>query len=540
MPLHAQNQLVPAEGAVKLRRVWTMIGDDVEGKNRIGQEVGGLPDINNDSIADFVVRTPSGLLLFLGSRGQISSEPYKVIRDGSLIARTPIVGDFWGDGRLSIGIGMSYDGPGGNYVDVLQLFALDSGVTLSEKRAELDPFRTLDPPVLYSQPTVAVMEIDGRAGDELTLVEERLYRGDSLYETAEVWFYLGGPDFQLDSHSVLIRDTGLFGPPSNFSARFADLDGDRRVDMVMSGTYPGVGEMLRFYWGDDDSPASWSRRPPDRDVRLVHGQIGINDLLSANFGDFDGDGITDLASQEYEDVAGVRVYLSSSGKNVRTRSFDLADADVTYSEDYSLSRWRVGPLNDSLQRFDMLPVGGTISPGQTARFLVSGGSLGPDHDYEAWYAPGLDGLFNEFVFNVGAAVGDITSDGWPDLLYGAPNYGIAQQGIAFVLAGGPEIPLDDPSMAVEEYPVAGESGGLYLWPNPVEDELHIAWRGNLRLMPARFKIFELNGELIIESDADAHHGEMLWKCAGVAAGIYLLIVYDNDNNRIADARIIKR
>ena len=52
--LQAQNQLVPADDAVKLRKVWSMIGDDVEGKNRIGYAVTGLPDISGDSINEFV------------------------------------------------------------------------------------------------------------------------------------------------------------------------------------------------------------------------------------------------------------------------------------------------------------------------------------------------------------------------------------------------------------------------------------------------------------------------------------------------------
>jgi hypothetical protein len=287
--------------------------------------------------------------------------------------------------------------------------------------------------------------------------------------------------------------------------------------------------MLRFYWSDENSPWSWAERQPDRDIPIVEGTIGLSYYLhnpTPYLEDYDGDGVGDLDGSEFvEGIDGVRVYLSSR-KNARTRSFTLDDADIYYPDQFR--GYTIGPLNDSLGKHDMLAL--------VYRY-VSGSASGPDFDYEAYYSP--DGL-DEYSRGRGMPVGDVTGDGWPDIADGHEMEGPAvNTGVAMVLAGGPYIPFDDPSMVVEEYPVAGESTGLYLWPNPVDDELHIAWKGNLRTMPSRFEIHDMNGELVVEGEVEAYRGEALWRCAGVAAGAYLLTAYDKENNRIADARIIK-
>jgi len=46
--------------------------------------------------------------------------------------------------------------------------------------------------------------------------------------------------------------------------------------------------------------------------------------------------------------------------------------------------------------------------------------------------------------------------------------------------------------------------------------------------------------MIVERRVEPYRGAAVWRCAGVTAGAYLLVAYDNDNKRIADARIIKR
>ncbi len=279
--------------------------------------------------------------------------------------------------------------------------------------------------------------------------------------------------------------------------------------------------------------------PPDRDLPLIHAQTGINSIISLLIADFDGDGAADLASREYEDVNGARVYLSSR-KNMRERSFTLEDADIYYEGDWSINSLSAGSLNDSTGIYDMLPIGGLTKLNHYARYYVSGSAEGPNHDYEASYVPAEDGVLNRFIFSFGGEIGDVNNDGWPDIGYSTPNYGVATSGIALILAGGPYIPFDDPSTVVEEVPIAGESGGLFLWPNPVVDVLHIAWRGNLKEKPVRFAVFDMVGREVVSGKVDPYRGSAKWECGSVNDGTYVLVVYGSDDHMIATANVIKQ
>ncbi len=139
---------------------------------------------------------------------------------------------------------------------------------------------------------------------------------------------------------------------------------------------------------------------------------------------------------------------------------------------------------------------------------------------------------------------DVTGDGYDDQIHANHLYRgdfvHINTGIAIVLAGGPEIPLDDTTLSVVEHPVAGESGGLYLWPNPVVDELHIAWKGNLKRMPARFTVFDVVGQEVVSGDVEPYRGAALWRCGSVAAGTYTVVAYDAQGGTIAAARVVKR
>ena len=170
-------------------------------------------------------------------------------------------------------------------------------------------------------------------------------------------------------------------------------------------------------------------------------------------------------------------------------------------------------------------------------WTVSGGSWGPDNDYDATY-PTAHFPDYPFAFH-SKGVRDVTGDGWDDFLGARDNFGaIVSEGIAILLAGGPYIPFDDPTVSVREEPVAGDDGGLYLWPNPVIDELNIAWRGDLAQMPARFEVFNSRGESIVSGSVDPWQGKALWECADVANGSYVLVGYDQEGRQIGSAPVL--
>ncbi len=104
-----------------------------------------------------------------------------------------------------------------------------------------------------------------------------------------------------------------------------------------------------------------------------------------------------------------------------------------------------------------------------------------------------------------------------------------------VLAGGPEIP----TTGVREEPVAGESGGLSLWPNPVRDALHVAWKGNLKKMPHRFAVHDMVGRRVAGGAVEPSVGSAIWRCGDAATGTYVLTAYDEAGEVIATARVVK-
>jgi hypothetical protein len=107
-----------------------------------------------------------------------------------------------------------------------------------------------------------------------------------------------------------------------------------------------------------------------------------------------------------------------------------------------------------------------------------------------------------------------------------------------VWSGGPYIP-DDPSLGVEEIVIAGRRDAITMWPNPASDELHIAWRGDLGRMPSWFAVHDMLGREVAHGAVESWRGEALWSCAGVAAGVYVISMYDADDALITTGRIIK-
>ena len=108
-----------------------------------------------------------------------------------------------------------------------------------------------------------------------------------------------------------------------------------------------------------------------------------------------------------------------------------------------------------------------------------------------------------------------------------------------IIAGGPYIPLDDPTLSVRQEAVAGEERGLSLWPNPVRTHLNIAWRGDLRRNPQTFTIVDAAGRTVVSESFSSSIGAIRWECGEeVAAGRYQLVVRDETGAVIATSAIL--
>jgi len=114
-----------------------------------------------------------------------------------------------------------------------------------------------------------------------------------------------------------------------------------------------------------------------------------------------------------------------------------------------------------------------------------------------------------------------------------------KSGIAGILGGGPQIPRD-PTMGVRAIAGEGHEQAVALWPNPMREELHIAWRGDLRRMPSRFVVYDMLGREVARGDVEPGRGAALWRCGDLPGGVYLLSIHDSSGVPIATARVVKR
>jgi hypothetical protein len=333
------------------------------------------------------------------------------------------------------------------------------------------------------------------------------YSNGELSRKPEVWIYRGGPEFQVDSPTVVLRDSEE-NDAAGYQMHIGRFDNDERPDLVMGFKAQGSGSKLNLFFRSDGSPWNWSQ--PDRVVAMG----GVTSL------DCDGDGMLDIATGGFGNY--VAVFLSGSGKDIRTRSLDNNDADLRYAP-YA-SPLALGYLSDSSRRYQML---GILGDGLKRGF--SGGPGGPD-PFWVTYSGELWGGYQ--------AIGDVTGDGWTELMTGISTVNF-DAGIAVIYAGGPYIPRD-PSLGVRAIAGEGHADALSVWPNPVTTELHIAWRGDLKRMPRLFAVYDLAGKLIAQGDVESWRGEALWQCADAPADVYILSISDYRGEVIATTRVIKQ
>jgi hypothetical protein len=256
--------------------------------------------------------------------------------------------------------------------------------------------------------------------------------------------------------------------------------------------------------------------------------------------DCDGDGVADLVIDrgwlDQPARKGVYLYRSGTGRSMRTRALTMDDADRWFEG--SINHGRGGGLNDRSRRFESLCImESTAKTDSQPRFYVfSGGSDGPDPAYDAWC---------NFPFNgvpLGSPIDDVDGDGWSDYLCGDPlTYAYsfrADVGTAVIFAGGPYIPGPKIS-GVDAIASQGHAHAVTVWPSPAHDELHIAWRGDLKRMPHTFVVHDLLGREVARGDVREGAGAALWHCGDVAAGIYLLSINDMHGELIATMKIIR-
>jgi hypothetical protein len=181
-----------------------------------------------------------------------------------------------------------------------------------------------------------------------------------------------------------------------------------------------------------------------------------------------------------------------------------------------------------------------MSGGNTG-YWYSGGANGIDTTYEAYFHDGWSG---GSVLGYVSDVGDIDGDGWPD--YGAcnPEYGNVlgslNSGAAVIFRGGPMIPGPDRVAGVRDVEMEGLADAVRAWPNPVDEELTIVWREDLRRKPERFEVVDVLGRRVAGGEVEPWRGSAVWRCGEIPSGMYVVEMYTDSGERLGAVSIVKR
>jgi len=523
VPLAARSQtetITKNPKAVRLREIWGVRGHEPD--ERVGNGVGGGFDVNNDGLGDFAVRFGGEWRVFYGDSVRLNDTVRWRFHATGASPDWFFTGNFYGTGHRAIGVTRDSCHPVTSQCSLrVHIFRTDDGYLPDT------PATIIDTKLQFCLRGWQAADLDGDGADELILT--RLCDDVPL---PELWIYRGGADFQGDEPTVKIVDVDGPLAINQFSASVGDFDGDGALDIATAGQYKDHVK-LKFYWGSKEEPWNWNR--PPRVIELRPGEHPCSVYFSAI--DSDGDGIDEIWMSPWYGV----VYMyrpNADGKSARTRSFRMDDADAVFYSQQPRPRavMPLGYLNDSARRYQVVGILMTITDNVHELRVFSGGPHGPDSSYDAWHRDDI-----ETIYSYGIPIDDCDGDGWPEVIFGqAFWYGSAAYGKAVILAGGLEIPRDFPTSGVRDLPLEDKQRAVSLWPNPVHDELNIAWRGDLRHMPARFEVYDLLGGLVATGSVEPWHGAALWHCDGVPAGTYILSIRDAGGMLLTTASIIKQ
>ena len=527
----AQTSTITADPeAEELRPIWRVKGG-LAGGDEVGYAAGGLGDLFGTGKGAWAVfyGKLSQWRFYRNDSDSIAKDtvPFKTTQ--AYHPLPPVVGEFWGEGKKGI---IMYTGIADTTEDTitshqeLHAFRVESGY-ISDSIATMLDTRTMPSLVEISISSYGVLaaDLNHDGADEFIIATNGVIHDTGISYIPEIWIFKGGPEFSLDSPTVIARDTRK----NDFlwwEAATGDFDGDGHTDIFMGGATSASAEgpsRMTFYWGNGS----------------LEGYVDTNNRRTVVFGgerprarfgmtpfDCDGDGLLDLAiDQVPQPQQGTHIFRSRTGKNARTRSYHFDDADNVLPE--VVGHMKGGYLNDSSRRYEMLQMG--VLEGQTGyppHMFFAGGDNGPDQSYDAFAGFGGYPLF------------DVNGDGWDDFI--GINYTVnLRAGIAVIYAGGPYIPSPKVS-GVEAIAGEGHSQAITVWPNPLRDDLHIAWRGDLRRTPRSFRVHDALGNEVAHGDVSPGTRAALWHSGDLSAGIYFLSVLAHDGGIITTTRIIKQ
>lgn len=498
--------------------------------------IGRCPDFDGDGIREFSVGT-----LWYNDSGKLTDGEY-VYRGGPKLSNSPMFlieglsirtwGDFRGDGDTCLVMERKItDTVAGTEPGALDDFSIFSLHHYGAHGIDSLPIATLDsrrytPRVGLVSASCHAVDLDHDGADELIIVGYRVYRGGAYEGAAEIWIYHGGPDFNLESPGMILRDDRDNNNPSYSYVIVDRWDADSLPDIALGNRYDQDTAITCKFWLSGLEP--WTQ------WRTAHRQIDGISLRDEYYADdFDGDGLLDIAFSATDASDGrVRLYRSGAKGPLPFRSLAVDSSDATYSHEGSELRVFVaGYAGDSAHRYASLGIWDYAPNRKEPRdiWFFAGGPNGPDRFYDAAW-PGI-------IFNTAYPLGDVTGDGWDDMAVIEPLAIPITK--CSVYAGGPYIPDDVTAVGLREVGAEGKSDAVSAWPNPVRDVLHIAWRGDLPRTPSRIVVHDLLGRTVEAGAVDRRTGQIVWHCDGVPPGVYVVGLYGLDGRHIASMRVVK-
>lgn len=507
---------------MRLRTIWRLIGTGDE-NTRVALAYGRAGDVNFDAHDDFFVTRGMTWHLFLGGDSVSQIPAWSFVSQAHRLNSDPqaLVGDFLGNDTSLVGLrdDRCNDQNGACYFRV-QFFRPDAESLLATTSYVLDISRQPSGFRTYAS------DLDRDGADELVVVNKE-------DNAVVVRVYQGGRDFQLEVPSWEFRTLdSIFSQASDQTvySTITYVDHDNNSDLVVATLDAVSGQNnVAFWWGKSGSVNGFWSAEPDRIISAPSTETSLFARDVEYSEDLDGDDIADFSDREYfGDNPGVNIWLSRGHESARTREYTAETVDLLFPD--ALRRAGFGYVADSLQRYQMLTLLNLNEPRDA--YGLGGGVSGPNFTYDA-YLSGRDGPQHGGIY-----AGDINGDGWSDRLVADAGYGGPVVGGAVIVAGGPYIPSDDPTVSVREAPVAGVAAGMHLWPNPVLDRLHIAWRRDLPQMPRCLQIFDLQGRLVSETPLATWSGIIELSLAEHPSGTYTALVLDPERRPLGDVTFI--
>ncbi len=255
--------------AVTLRVYWQTSSGGV------GATIASVPDLDADGKDEFVLlrNDPRGYFLYHGDSLLPRLDPTWVFpRRGLLIP--PVVGDFYGSGQKSL---VLYDETFQTNKlwerFYLYLFTIDSGRIADTARAMWDSWPGTDPLVGLSD--VAAADLDGDGDDELILFSATAYHDGGWRDNGEIWIYEGGPNFTLDTPTVVLINPQPHSRSNTADLEVADVDGDGHPDLLTRVEDDnGPGDRFSIYFGNGRIPTAQRSRIERSTTRFRQRLVG--------------------------------------------------------------------------------------------------------------------------------------------------------------------------------------------------------------------------------------------------------------------------